>query len=92
MTTLTTAAAAAASAPHPIHPRPAFPSDDRLVFTVAEAGELLGISRAFATVYSPLLHHRPTPNAVPRSAAVYSTDSIALPRSSIRPSKLAGIA
>ena len=90
MTTLTTAAAA--STPHPIRPRPAFPSDDRLVFTVAEAGELLGISRAFATVYSPLLPRRPTPNAVPRSAAVCSTDSIALPRSSIRPSKLAGIA
>ena len=91
MTTLTTASAAA-SAPHPIHPRPAFPSDDRLVFTVAEAGELLGISRAFATVYSPLLPRRPTPNAVPRSAAVCSTDSIARPRSSTSRSKLPGIA
>ena len=66
--------------------------DDRLVFTVTEAGDLLGISRAFATAYSPLLPRRPTPNAVPRLAAVCSTVSTALPRSWIRSSKSTGIA
>lgn len=35
---------------HPIHRLPAFPPPpaERLVLTVAEAGEMLGISRAFA--------------------------------------------
>jgi len=36
--------------PHPIRRQPAFPPPpaERLVLTVAEAGEMLGISRAFA--------------------------------------------
>jgi excisionase family DNA binding protein len=47
MTTLTTASETE-TAPHPIHSNPVLPSDDRLVYSVAEVGDLLGISRAFA--------------------------------------------
>jgi excisionase family DNA binding protein len=47
MTTLT-AASETETAPHPIHSAAALPSDDRLVYSVAEVGDLLGISRAFA--------------------------------------------
>jgi excisionase family DNA binding protein len=47
MTTLTTASEAEATT-HPIRSAPALPSDDRLVYSVGEVGDLLGISRAFA--------------------------------------------
>jgi excisionase family DNA binding protein len=33
---------------NPTRATPTFPSDDRLVYSVTEVGELLGISRAFA--------------------------------------------
>lgn len=47
MTTLTTASETE-TAPRQIDSAPALPSDDRLVYSVAEVGDLLGISRAFA--------------------------------------------
>jgi excisionase family DNA binding protein len=45
---MTTTITASETAPHPIRPTPALPNDDRLVYSVAEVGDLLGISRAFA--------------------------------------------
>jgi excisionase family DNA binding protein len=47
MTTLTTASETK-TAPGPIRSASALPSDDRLVYSVTEVGDLLGISRAFA--------------------------------------------